>query len=113
VAADISACSGGRARSCSKTVKAERSSAMVSGGLAGTMAPSSAQRLVRSRRLKASGASTMPKGAAWKTSMAPRVSMISMVPQVSTMLERVLDEMDGRCWLLFFLAPPLVGGNWI
>ena len=51
----------------------------MSGGLAGTVAPSSAQKLVRSRRSKASGTSTMPKGAVVKTSMVPRVSMISMV----------------------------------
>ena len=60
----------GRAHSCSKTVKAERSSAqVVPGGLAGAMAPSSAQRLVRSWRSKASKTPTMPKEAVWKTSM--------------------------------------------
>ena len=36
--------------------------------------------------------------------MVSRVSVISMVPWVSTMLERVLDEMDDRCWPLFFDA---------
>jgi len=36
--------------------------------------------------------------------MVSRVSVISMVPRVSTMLERVLDEMDDRCWPLFFDA---------
>ena len=46
----------------------------------------------------------MPKGALWNTSMVPRVSMISTVPRVSTMLERVLDEMDDRRWPLFFVA---------
>ena len=46
----------------------------------------------------------MPEDAVWKTSIVPRVSMISMVPRVSTMLERVLDEMDDRCWPLFFAA---------
>ena len=95
---------GGRARSCSKTVKAERSSAKVSGGLAGTVAPSSAQRLVRSRRSKTPRTSAMPKVAVWNTSMVPRVSVISMVPRVSAMLERVLDEMNDRCWPLFFVA---------
>jgi len=49
----------------------------------------------------------MPKGAVRKTSMVPRMSMISMVPRVSTMLERMLDEMDGRCWPLFFVAQGL------
>ena len=76
----------------------------MSGGLAGTVAPSSAQRLVRSRRSKASRTSTMPKGAVWNTPMVSRVSMISTVPWVSTMFERVLDEMDDRCWPLFFAA---------
>ena len=33
----------------------------------------------------------MPKGDVWKTSMVPRVWMISMVLRVSTMLERVRD----------------------
>ena len=79
----------------------------MSGGLAGTVAPSSAQKLVRSRRSKASRTSTMPKGAVLSTSMVPRVSMISMVPRVSTMLERVLGEMDDRCWPLFFVAQGL------
>ena len=46
--------------------------------------------------------STMPKGAGWKTSMVPRVSMISMVSRVSMMLEGVSDEMVGRD-LRFFL----------
>ena len=68
----------GRARRCSKTSKAEKSSAKVSGGLAGTVAPNSSQRLVRSRRSKASRTSTMPKGVLWKTSMVPRVSVISI-----------------------------------
>ena len=47
----------------------------------------------------------MPKGAVWNTPMVSRVSMISMVPRVSTMLERMLDEMDDRCWPLFFGSP--------
>ena len=76
----------------------------MSGGLVGTVAPSSAQRMVRSRISKASRTSAMPKGAVWKTSMVPRVSMISMVLRVSTMLDWVLDEMDDRCWPLFFAA---------
>ena len=49
----------------------------------------------------------MPEDAVWKTSIVPRVSMISMVPRVSIMSERVLDEMDGRCWPLFFVAQGL------
>jgi len=46
----------------------------------------------------------MPKVAVWNTSMVPRVSVISMVPRVSAMLERVLDDMNDRCWPLFFVA---------
>jgi len=76
----------------------------VSGGLGGTVAPRSAHWLVRSRRSNESRTSTMPKGAVWSTLMVPRVSMVSMVPQVSTMLEMVPDEMDSRCWPLFFVA---------
>jgi len=52
----------------------------------------------------------MPKGtvsAMWKTSMVPRVLMVSMVLQVSTTLKREPDEMDGRCWPLFFVAQGL------
>ena len=41
--------------------------------------------------------------------MVPRVSMMPVLPRVSTMLDRVLGEMDGRCWPLFF-TPPLSGG---
>jgi len=47
------------------------------------------------------------RGAVWKTSMVPRVSMISMVPWVSTLLDWVLDEMDGCCRPLFFVAQGL------
>jgi len=79
----------------------------VSRGLAGTVAPSSAQRLVRSRRSKVPRTPTIPKCAAWKAPMVPRASMTSMVPRVSAMLERVLGEMDGRCWPLFFVAQGL------
>ena len=78
----------------------------MSGGLARTVAPSSAQRLVRSRRLKASRTSTMPKGAVWKTSMVPRVSVISVVPRMSTMLERVLDEIRSLLAFVFRCAGP-------
>jgi len=41
-----------------------------------TVAPSSAQRLVWSRRSKAPRTSTIPKGTVWKTSMVPRAPMI-------------------------------------
>jgi len=37
----------------------------------------------------------MPKGAGRKTSMVPRVSMISVVPPVSMILKEVPGEMDG------------------
>jgi len=49
----------------------------------------------------------MPIGAVWKTSIVPRVSIVSMVLRVSTMLEKVPDEMDGRCWPLFFVVQGL------
>jgi len=51
----------------------------VPGGLAGTVAPSSAQRLVQSRRSKASRMSTMPKGTVLKTSMVARMNSNSWV----------------------------------
>ena len=50
---------------------------------------------------------TRRKGTGWKTSVVSWVSMMPMLPRVSTMLERVLDEMDGRCWPLFFVAQGL------
>jgi len=39
--------------------------------------------------------STTPEGAGWKTSIVPRVSMMSMVPRVSVMSEGMPDEMVG------------------
>ena len=43
----------------------------------------------------------MPKGEVWVT---------SMVPWVSTMFERVLNEMDDRCWPLFFVVQGVLWG---
>ena len=47
---------------------------------------------------------TRRKGTGWKTSVVSWVSMMPMLPRVSIMSERVLDEMDGRCWPLFLEA---------
>ena len=38
----------------------------------------------------------MPKGAGWKTPMVARVSVMSMVPRVSIMLEGMPGEMDSH-----------------
>ena len=59
--------------------------------------------VVQSRISKAARMPTMPKGAGWRTSMVPRVSVMvprvsvmSMVSRMSVMLEGIPDEMAGR-----------------
>ena len=44
---------------------------------------------------------TIPKGAGWKTSMVAWVSMMSMVPPVSIMLEGMPGEMGGHDHVVF------------
>ena len=47
------------------------------------------------RGYKAPRMSTTPKGAGWKTSMVPRVSMMSMVPRLSAISKGMPDKMVG------------------
>ena len=108
MATGISACSlvrvkgarcggGGRARNCSKNCQGKKKQRK---GAWGTRRSRGAKccrgYVVRAQISKASGISKIPKGAGWKTSMVPCVSMMLMESRVSMTSEGMPDEVSGN-----------------